>query len=301
MKPISRNKPLGFYLFRKHFLLLVLTTILLIGCALVNMVDKHFKKITKGLVTSVFILLAPTAICYYSLLKFHTSSKLVVHTQLIISLLEELISTLKDAETGVRGYLITGEDAFLDPYTYARGKATMNYSQVSNLMQDNAKQRKALVLLNKQIIVHFKTLDSLYVAKTHHQPIPIGTLRQGKVQMDRVRSTIRYMKNLEYDLLQESIAVESDYMIYTTILILTVIIIEVGLIYWFYKKLMLTFERIFSLQKTLKRNHWVMKKRIQAIQKVTFRISQGEYDIELNENDQGHLGILASSINKMSS
>ncbi len=264
------------------------------------MPDKHFNKISKGLITSVFVLLIPTAICYYSLLKFHSSSKHVVHTQLIISLLGELISTMKDAETGVRGYLVTGEKSFLNPYFNAYAKVSMNYNQVRRLTQDNERQQKDLEFLNGQLIAHFKVLGLLYHVKVGNQKIPATLLKQGKVQLDNARAAVKKMQAREYELLQLRIQAESDYMTYTTILVLTIILIEIGLIYWFYKKLSLSFMQVFSLQKTLEQSHLLMKQRVEAIQKVTYRVSQGEYDIKLNEDEKDHLGILASSINKMS-
>ena len=45
---------------------------------------------------------------------------MVAHTHEVLDALEQLISTLKDAETGQRGYLITGEPRYLDPYELRR-------------------------------------------------------------------------------------------------------------------------------------------------------------------------------------
>jgi CHASE3 domain sensor protein len=38
------------------------------------------------------------------------------HTYLIINRAENLLSELRDAETGQRGYSLTGDEAFLEPY-----------------------------------------------------------------------------------------------------------------------------------------------------------------------------------------
>src|SRR5215210_4264792 len=43
----------------------------------------------------------------------------VAHTNQVIAQLEAILSTVKDAETGQRGYLITGELAYLEPYQSA--------------------------------------------------------------------------------------------------------------------------------------------------------------------------------------
>lgn len=264
------------------------------------MTEKHFKKFAKALTTVVFILLVPTAICYYSLLKLHTSSKLVAHTQVIISLLEQLVSTMKDAETGVRGYLVTDDQSFLEPYLDAKTRVQMNFGQIKNLTQDDAEQQTALVLLNKEITSNFNFFNRLYALNQQKSQIPLALVKAQKLQMDQLRGTVRKMHDYEIGLLTSRISAETDNMIYTTILILAVILIEVALIYWFYKKLSLIFKRVFSLKNKLRKSHVLMNRRVEAIQKVTYRISQGEYDIKLNEDEKGNLGILSSSINKMS-
>ena len=44
----------------------------------------------------------------------------VQHTLEVISQVEQIMSLAKDAETGSRGFLITGENNYLEPYTVAR-------------------------------------------------------------------------------------------------------------------------------------------------------------------------------------
>ncbi len=56
----------------------------------------------------------------------------------------ELTALLKDAETGQRGYLITGVDAYLDPYTAATGDANRELKSVRELTSDNPNQQARL-------------------------------------------------------------------------------------------------------------------------------------------------------------
>lgn len=42
------------------------------------------------------------------------------HTYQVLGELEEILSLIKDAETGQRGYLLTSENGYLDPYNQAR-------------------------------------------------------------------------------------------------------------------------------------------------------------------------------------
>ena len=42
------------------------------------------------------------------------------HSYAVITSADALLSALKDAETGQRGYLLTGDEAFLEPYMAVR-------------------------------------------------------------------------------------------------------------------------------------------------------------------------------------
>ena len=44
------------------------------------------------------------------------------HTSAVVNSGIDLLSSLKDAETGQRGYLLTGDNAFLEPYLAARDR-----------------------------------------------------------------------------------------------------------------------------------------------------------------------------------
>jgi len=57
---------------------------------------------------------------YRSLQTREEAVERVTHTLLVIERFEALQSNLKDAETGQRGYLLTGEERYLEPYTNAR-------------------------------------------------------------------------------------------------------------------------------------------------------------------------------------
>ncbi|MCP4688129.1 MAG: hypothetical protein GY859_08770 [Desulfobacterales bacterium] len=72
------------------------------------------------------------------------SNQWVVHTYEVIAEAKQILSTAVDMETGMRGYLLAGEDGFLDPYT--RGKENF-YRQIATLskrVDDNPAQVRLL-------------------------------------------------------------------------------------------------------------------------------------------------------------
>lgn len=61
----------------------------------------------------------------------------VRHTHEVLTGLEEIISLVKDAETGQRGYLITGDDDYLEPYVTATRGIDRKITDVEYLSRNN--------------------------------------------------------------------------------------------------------------------------------------------------------------------
>src|SRR5688572_11939735 len=109
----------------------------------INTLDNTMQKTLKnnlriGLGLSLIILFISSFASYLSIQNLIKSSEMVSHSNLVMDNLDDIISTLKDAETGQRGYLLTNEEIFLDPYNGAKGKAIQLLDSVEKETKDNA-------------------------------------------------------------------------------------------------------------------------------------------------------------------
>ena len=86
-------------------------------------------------------------------LAFRNTARLVVdadwrqHTYLVIAEIRGLQGELLDAETGERGYLLTGGDAFLVPYYHAFAEVPRRIASLRTLTADNPRQQRRLAAL----------------------------------------------------------------------------------------------------------------------------------------------------------
>src|SRR5258707_9361644 len=80
-------------------------------------------KIGGGFALALAALLIIGVVSYRSTTGLIETAGLVDHTHLVLENLEQLLSTMKDAETGQRGFVITGEERYLDPYNTALGQS----------------------------------------------------------------------------------------------------------------------------------------------------------------------------------
>jgi CHASE3 domain sensor protein len=68
----------------------------------------------------------------------------VRHALEVEAQLNRVQATATDAETGQRGYLLTGRPSYLEPYEAARGKLPAEIDELASETVDNPAQRKAL-------------------------------------------------------------------------------------------------------------------------------------------------------------
>jgi signal transduction histidine kinase len=133
-----------------------------------------------------------------------TSEGWVEHTWKVINETETIMGSAKDAETGNRGYLITGDEAYLQPYNQAIHDLPIEIATFRSLTSDNPHQQQRINQLEAvldQRLALLKEGNGLRASgdpEAVHSFILNGT---GKLQMDRLRSLADDMEGEERDLL----------------------------------------------------------------------------------------------------
>src|SRR5713101_7632900 len=101
-------------------------------------------KIGSGFGLALVILIAIGAVSYTSTVKFIDSAGWVAHTYEVLDNLGGFLAAMTDAETGQRGYLITGQDPYLEPYRVAAAAVEQRLKTLRSLTADNATQQRRL-------------------------------------------------------------------------------------------------------------------------------------------------------------
>ena len=83
-----------------------------------------------GFGLSLFLLVVSSVASFFSIKNLLESAFWVDHTNQVILQLENTLSVMKDAETGQRGYLLTGDDNYLDPYKGAFDSALVAINNI---------------------------------------------------------------------------------------------------------------------------------------------------------------------------
>ncbi|MEV4517058.1 CHASE3 domain-containing protein [Dactylosporangium sp. NPDC049525] len=129
---------------------------------------------------------------------------MVKHTYQVMTAVEEVTGTLKDAETGQRGYLITGEDRYLEPYQNATAAIASKIQAVATLTSDNAAQQQRIAELRPLVTAKFAELQQtidLRRTQGFDAARAVVLTDQGKTVMDQIRAKLTELTQAESSLL----------------------------------------------------------------------------------------------------
>jgi len=142
-------------------------------------------------------------------LEAHEEEKLawVNHTHQVLQHSQLFLSSLKDAETGQRGYLLTGIPLYLQPYYTGRANAKVHFLKLKSLTQDNTKQQQRLTTINDQMRFKFEELaESIELTQLDgnaQRAIELVKNNEGKEYMDELRRILSEFNNTESILLEQ--------------------------------------------------------------------------------------------------
>jgi PAS domain S-box-containing protein len=127
----------------------------------------------------------------------------VMHTRQVLFELEKTESILKDAETGQRGYLYTGDPAYLEPYNEAVGEEDAHLTNLAQLTAGNPRQQariSSLRALAKAKLAELAQTVSLQQSGRPNQAKQLVATNSGKAVMDKIRGLIDEMEAEETSL-----------------------------------------------------------------------------------------------------
>jgi signal transduction histidine kinase/DNA-binding response OmpR family regulator/CHASE3 domain sensor protein len=252
-----------------------------------------------GLSLSLVLLFISSLASYISIKNLIQSSEMVRHREDVIDKLNSVLSLMKDAETGQRGYLITGDASYLDPYNNAQGKTSELLNYISLKTSDDAFQQKNIKQLSGDITNRMRLLNLNLDQRRRHTTIDFDSLLKGKAYMDDIRVTIATMQKEEQRLLEIRTANLNQLASITPSIIILTALLAIGITLFFYKRVVTDFEEKTKLQQVLERKNEETERNINAMENVAAQISKGDYRIRMDKISQDTLGNLSISLNTM--
>jgi signal transduction histidine kinase len=130
-----------------------------------------------------------------------------------IQQLDSLFSTVQDAETGQRGYVLTGQESYLAPYTHAKEAIDGELGVIESQGARRGVAREELLRLRNAVQSKMtelqKTVD-LRRAGDVAGAIAVVNTNRGKQYMDRVRELVGAMKRDQGKTFQQQLVVQNQ-------------------------------------------------------------------------------------------
>ena len=169
--------------------------------------------IPAALLGAIAIIGLNTVLAVRALATLDSSQFWVEHTWRVINETERILGSAKDAETGVRGYLITNDPAYLEPYISGVKELPTELDEFARLTQDNRAQIRNIAEMRAVIAERLALLKQSLDLRQNgqddglHALIVSGT---GKAQMDHLRQLSEAMEGEERRLLVQRTASQRD-------------------------------------------------------------------------------------------
>jgi signal transduction histidine kinase len=141
-----------------------------------------------------------------SMLALEDSERSVIHTQMVLTALQTVEATLVDAETGQRGYILTGDASYLTPYLVARQTLNSDIAELEQLTADAPLEQSRLAEIKPLLANRLALLDeTIQLRESGHTQEAIQHVQtgQGERDMDAIRALLGQMDANEGSLLAQ--------------------------------------------------------------------------------------------------
>jgi signal transduction histidine kinase len=234
-------------------------------------------------VLAVFILIFLSYIAYKHNQDLNESSKLVMHTYEINIQLERLISAIKDAETGQRGYIITRNSRFLTPYLFSRDRVNSSFIQLKKLTADNPKQQENLEKLFKLIIQRFVSFENCL---RYSNPLTYDKRKLdnhmfgGRILMENIRFQVDEMNDIEKEYLEKRLKIYDQEISLGPVFSISLFLVALSFILLAYRQISRDIERLKVYNKKL-----LISSGLMSESEVLGKFSTWQWDLDTGKVD----------------
>lgn len=234
-------------------------------------------------IIAIFILLFLSSIAYKHNRGLNESTKLLMHTYEINIQLERLMSAIKDAETGQRGYMITRNSRFLTPYLFSRDKVNTSFITLKKLTADNPKQKQNLKKLFKLIIQRYVSFENCLKysnPKTYDKRKLDNHMFGGRILMENIRFQVDEMNDIEKRFLEKSLKEYDEEISLGPIFSISLFLAALTFILLAYRQISKDIERLKVYNKKL-----LISSGLMAESEVIGKFSTWQWDLDTDKID----------------
>ncbi len=233
--------------------------------------------------TSAVILLSISYILYQQIKNLLHSQEQLNVTNLVKLKLEGTLSTLKDAENAQRGFLLTNDSLFLQPYYGAYERSQSLLSQLRNLTEGDVEQQRDLNALQTFIEVRFKTFNHVINEFDNPENSPQAKkmyLMRRATAMDSIHFYMDKIEGREEAIVHKREQLNKRYNFLTPLFGVLLMMTTIGILIFSYFKI------IEQLNKS--------KRLLFQLKKLNFRLKKKNHELQLYNKELDSFTYIAS-------
>jgi signal transduction histidine kinase/CheY-like chemotaxis protein/CHASE3 domain sensor protein len=263
------------------------------------MPKKIIRNLQFGVGLSLLILIASSVASYLSIQNQMNHRESLSKSRRSVTAVKDVLVALLDAETGNRGYQLTGRENFLDPYNRSLIEFPKAIETAKALDINDNNQLQRLNELEKNVNSNIDNLKQFVQNRKNGIVMTQQQILMSKSYMDKCRQIVRdFVKYEESQLeiknkdLNRSSSTTVLFIIFSAVSAIVVTI-------FFYIKLRADLIRRDKLENELRAKDLEISRRVSAIQQIANRVANGDYSQKAVDNSQDDLGDLVDSLNHM--
>lgn len=263
------------------------------------MPKKIIRNLQFGVGISLLILIASSIASYISIQRQMEHRESLSQSRRSVTAVKDVLIALLDAETGNRGYQLTGKENFLDPYKRSLVDYPKAFERAESLDIKDKNQLERLKSLQQNVDSNISNLKLFVENRRKGIVMTQQQVLMSKIYMDKCRLLVRDFVQYE----EAQLAIKNKDLnrsSNTTVLfIIFSALAAIVVTIFFYIKLRADLIRRDKLEKQLKAKDLEISKRVSAIQQVANRVANGDYSQRATDNSEDDLGDLVGSLNNM--
>ena len=185
-----------------------------------------FRKLTAAFAMLIAVMTIASTTVYLKIDYIREDTGWTTHTYVVLEKLNLAMAAMVDQEVGVRGYLIAGDEVFLEPYHKGGEAYAAAFAALKKLTSDNPAQQIRLDKMNQSAQAWRKEIAEKEIAlmarpETREQARAMEASGAGKKWMDSVRASVAEIDAVERALLtarSEALATAFSVSFLTTIM-----------------------------------------------------------------------------------
>lgn len=180
-------------------------------------------KLFGGFGLALMILAGTAFASWRSLQALISAQELVAHTESVIAEVEKLLVETLDTQTGARGFVITGDEAFLKPFLTSQAALPGQVALLRRLMADSPAQVRRLEELDELCRARLDIASQLVRVRRERgfdNAVLTPLVQRGKETMDKIRVQVRELKREQEALRAERVAASRSRAEQTLVIIL---------------------------------------------------------------------------------